>query len=80
MKNSVLSLSFQFIAQTKPDRCDVVFGGKKEGFMSKKNIVRVKRINFYNKFCKCEIMGYSIYYIKEGKAAMKNFTDPIFTE
>jgi hypothetical protein len=54
-------LSFQFIAQTKPDQCDVVFSGNKEGFMSKKNIERIKKNSFYNKYIESEILRSTIY-------------------
>lgn len=85
MKNSVcillFSLSFQFIAQTKPNGCDVVFAGKKSGWIRKDEVIRTKELRFYNKFCKSKIIEYSFSFVLEGKqCVIKEITDRKFSD
>lgn len=82
MKNSVLifllSLSYQFIAQTKPDRCDVVLCGKKEGFIEKEKFLSNPKLRFYNKYCESKILGYEFTSAYKGKViSIKSKSDTL---
>lgn len=59
----VISLSFSvfIFSQNKPEPCDVVFGGKKEGLISLTILQKSKQLRFYNNKCKDEILGYTFY-------------------
>lgn len=66
----LLGLLFYLISysQKRPEPCDVVFGGMKEGFISLEILKKYKKINFYNNKCNDSIIGYEFIGNVRGKS------------
>ena len=70
LKLVILGLLFYTISysQKRPEPCDVVLGGKKEGIISLEILKKYKKINFYNNKCNDSIIGYQFMGCARGKS------------